>query len=132
MVDGFIYMQVSREDNFIICVSHIFTSSMTRSRNDNDEDAVDCIRFSTLACFSMNNTEQDYLIATVILFIIYYLLFITYYLLFIIYYLLFIIYCSWNASSTILSKVYAINRIKNNFKTNYYLLNLYFILKFFF
>jgi len=55
MVDyGFVYMRVSRDDNFTICVSHIFTSSVTRSRIDNDEGAVDCIRFSMLARLSMN------------------------------------------------------------------------------
>jgi len=42
MVDGFIYMQVLRDDNFTICVSHIFMSSIIRSRINNDEDAGDC------------------------------------------------------------------------------------------
>jgi len=37
-----------------IYVSHIFTSSITRSRIDNDESTVDCIRFSMLACLSIN------------------------------------------------------------------------------
>jgi len=89
-------MQVSRDDNFTVCVSHTFISSIIRYRIDNDEDAVDCIRFQCLLIFNVSTSfdehlprcmKQDYLlIVTARLLYIILLYIIIYYLLFIIYY----------------------------------------------